>query len=139
MVFSLLLKILVNIYAVNIVKNVLIMLKKFAADALKTTPKRVIPKTVEAAGDLVGNKIANETTKDFKNFTTEYFRYQIEHQIEYQKIINLLDNMPYQPSKFRAKNLVEIIDDARGTYSTNSQVKFKLTMLKSILCDYSDA
>ena len=85
------------------------------------------------------NKIANETTKDFKNFTTEYFRDQIEHQIEYQKIINLLDNMPYQPSKFRAKNLVEIIDDARGTYSTNSQVKFKLTMLKSILCDYSDA
>ena len=30
-------------------------------------------------------------------------------------------------------------DDLRGLYSINSQIKFKATMLKSILCDYSDA
>ena len=29
----------------------------------------------------------------------------------YQKIINLLDNTPNQPSKFRPKNWVEINDD----------------------------
>ena len=28
---------------------------------------------------------------------------------------------------------------SRGTYNVNSQIKFKTTMLKSILCDYSDA
>ena len=28
---------------------------------------------------------------------------------------------------------------ARGTYNTNSQIKFKTSMLKSSLCDYSDA
>ena len=31
--------------------------------------------------------------------------------MEYQKIINLLDNTSNETSKFRAKNLVEITDD----------------------------
>ena len=30
-------------------------------------------------------------------------------------------------------------DDARGTYNTNSQIKFKTLMLKSGWCHYSDA
>ena len=37
----------------------------------------------------------------------------------------------YQPSKFRTKNWVEMNDDVRGRYNTNSQIKFKTTMLKS--------
>ena len=44
-----------------------------------------------------------------------------------------------QPSKFRTKNWVEINDESRGTYNINCQIKFKTTMLKSSLCDYSDA
>ena len=59
--------------------------------------------------------------------------------MEYQKIINLLDNKPYQPSKFRIKNWVKINDDSHRTYITNNQIKFKTSMLKSSLCDYSDA
>ena len=59
--------------------------------------------------------------------------------IEFQKIINLLDNTPNQPSKFRTKNWVKINDDSHGTYNTNSQTKIKTSMLKSSLCDYSDA
>ena len=60
--------------------------------------------------------------------------------MEYQKIANLLDdNKSNQPSKFRTKNWVEINDESRGTYNVNSQIKFKTTMLKSSLCDYSDA
>ena len=51
----------------------------------------------------------------------------------------LLDNKPNRPSKFRTKNWVEINDDARGTYNTNSQIKFKTTVLKSSLYDYSNA
>ena len=34
--------------------------------------------------------------------------------MEYQKIINFLDNKLNQPSKFRTKNWIEINDDARG-------------------------
>ena len=43
--------------------------------------------------------------------------------MEYQKIINLLNKTPNQPTKFRTKNWVEINNDSRGTYNTNSQIK----------------
>ena len=59
--------------------------------------------------------------------------------MEYQKVTNLLDDASNQPSKFKTKNWVEINDESRGIYSVNSQITFKTTMLKSILCDYSDA
>ena len=61
--------------------------------------------------------------------------------MEYQKIANLLDdNKSNQPSKFRTKNWAEINDESRVAYhNVNSQIKFKTTMLKSSLCDYSDA
>ena len=59
--------------------------------------------------------------------------------MEYQKIANLIDDASNQPSKFRTRNLVEINDESRGAYNANSQIKFKTTMLKSSLCDYSDA
>ena len=60
--------------------------------------------------------------------------------MEYQKIANLIDdNTLNQPSKFRTRNWVEINDESRGAYNANSQIKFKNTMLKSSLCDYSDA
>ena len=52
--------------------------------------------------------------------------------MEYQQIINLLDNTSNQPSKFRTKNWVEINDDSQGTYNTNSQIKFKTSMLKGL-------
>ena len=59
--------------------------------------------------------------------------------MEYQKIANLLDDPSNQPSKFKTKNWVEINDESRGTYNANSEIKFKTAMLKSSLCDYSDA
>ena len=59
--------------------------------------------------------------------------------MEYKKIINLLDNTPNQPTKLKIKTWVEINDDSRGTYNTNSQVKFKTSMLMLSLRDYSDA
>ena len=60
--------------------------------------------------------------------------------MEYQKIANLIDdNTLNQPSKFRTRNWIEINDESRGVYNVNSQIKFKTAMLKSSLCDYSDA
>ena len=59
--------------------------------------------------------------------------------MEYQKIINLLDNTPNQLSKFRTKNWIEINDQSRGVYNVNSDIRFKTTMLRSSLCDYSGA
>ena len=59
--------------------------------------------------------------------------------MEYQKIINLLDNTPNQPTKFRTKHWVEIKDESRGTYNTNNQIRFKTSMLRPRLCDSRDA
>ena len=59
--------------------------------------------------------------------------------MEYQKIINLLDNASNQSSKFRTKHWIEINDDIRGAYSPNKQIRFKTAMLRSSLCDFSDA
>ena len=59
--------------------------------------------------------------------------------MEYKKIANLVDNTSNQPSKFRIKNWVEINYGSGGTYNANKQIKFKTTMLKSSLRDYSDA
>ena len=58
--------------------------------------------------------------------------------MEYQKIINFLDNTPIEPTRFWAKNQIETNYDARGTYNTNSQIKFETPMLKSNLCDHGD-
>ena len=59
--------------------------------------------------------------------------------MEYEKIANLIDDTSNQPYKFRTRNLVEINDESRGAYNVNSQIKFNNAMLKSSLCDYSDA
>ena len=42
--------------------------------------------------------------------------------MEYQKIINLLDNALNQPSEFKTKNWIEINDVSRGTYEEGNQI-----------------
>ena len=58
--------------------------------------------------------------------------------MEYQKIINLLDKRPNQSTKFSTKKSVEI-NESRGTYNKDNQIRFKTSMLRSSLCDHSDA
>ena len=52
--------------------------------------------------------------------------------MKHQKIMNLLDNTPDQPSKFGTKNWVEINDESKESYGTGSDIKFKTTMLSLI-------
>ena len=58
--------------------------------------------------------------------------------MEYQKIINLLDDAMNQPSKSRTRNWVEINDESRGKYD-GSIIIFKTSIIRSDLCDYRDA
>ena len=51
---------------------------------------------------------------------------------------NFLDNTPNQSTKYRTKNWVEVNDAPKGANNTNSQIKFKTSMLRLILCDYSN-
>ena len=46
---------------------------------------------------------------------------------------NLLDTESNQPSKFRARNWVEMNDESR-TYTSND-IKFKTTISRSNICD----
>ena len=59
--------------------------------------------------------------------------------MEYQKIIHLLDNTPNLPSKYKTRNCVEINYVSRGMYNGHNQIRFKTSMLRSSICDYSDA
>ena len=52
--------------------------------------------------------------------------------MEYQKIINLLNNTTEQPSKFRTKNWIEVIDLSIGTYKLKNRTELKTVMLKQI-------
>ena len=59
--------------------------------------------------------------------------------MEYQKILNVLDCKPNQPwQKIKTKKWDEINDEFRGTYNEDNQIRFKMPMLRSCLCDYSD-
>ena len=57
--------------------------------------------------------------------------------MEYQKIINLLDNTTKHSSKFKTI-WVEINDEPKGRYD-NSNIRFKSNTIRLSLCDYSDA
>ena len=59
--------------------------------------------------------------------------------MEYQKIINLLDDTTNQRSIFRTTNWVETNDESRETYNTNNKIKFKTSTIRLNLCDYRGA
>ena len=51
----------------------------------------------------------------------------------------MLDNTLNQPTKFRAKNWVEINDESWGTYDEVDQIRLKASMVRSSICDFSSA
>ena len=57
--------------------------------------------------------------------------------MEYQKIINLLDNNNTSDKvpRFITKEWIEVFDQSGETYNTNKQIRFKSSMLRSDLCD----
>ena len=58
--------------------------------------------------------------------------------MEYQKILNLLDNTQNEPSKLRTRNWVEINDESWEMYNMSNEIKFKTSVIRSIR-NYSDA
>ena len=60
--------------------------------------------------------------------------------MEFQKIINLLDttdnkNLP----KFVTKKWIEVYDPSEKSYNVNKEIRIETPMLRSDLCDFSDA
>ena len=59
--------------------------------------------------------------------------------MEYQKITNLLGNASDKVPRFITKKWIEVYDQSGEIYNTNKQIRFKTSMLRSDLCDYSEA
>ena len=62
--------------------------------------------------------------------------------MEYQKIANLLGNIPNKEPRFITKKWIEVHDksgNAENRYNPNKHIRFKTPMLRSDLCDHSDA
>ena len=61
--------------------------------------------------------------------------------MEFQKITNFLDinsdnkDLP----KFVTKKWIEVYDHSEENYNPNKEIRIKTSMLRSDLCDYSDA
>ena len=143
-------------------KNLMDTSRKQGTDFAKTAGKKIVQKSAEATGDLIGNKIADKISspeksrnKEKENETNEVeeiyippekrqqitddsrlFRHSIK--IEYQKIKNLLGKIPDKVPRFITKKWIEVHNQSGGTHNTNKQIRFETSMLRSDLCGYSD-
>ena len=136
---------------------------KTGVDAAKTASKGALQKTAEATGDLTANKIADQITSlgkrkskekgderqeiyiplEKRQQTIDDFRFLSHHiKMEYQKITNLLDTTSNNAPRFITKRWIEVHDQsgsAEDRYKPNKHIRFKTSMLRSDLCDFSDA
>ena len=61
--------------------------------------------------------------------------------MDFQKIINLLDITPDDKDlpRYVAKKWIEVYDQSEKNDNVNKEIRFKTSMLRSDLCDFSDA
>ena len=59
--------------------------------------------------------------------------------MEFNKINNLLDLEHDEVPRFITKKWIEVQSQSENTYNTSKPIRFKTSMLRSDLCDYSDA
>ena len=61
--------------------------------------------------------------------------------MEFQKIVNFLDTTSDNKDlpKFVTKKWVEVYDQSQENYNPNKEIRIKTSMLRSDLCDFSDA
>ena len=142
---------------------------KAGIDAAKTASKRVVQKAAEATGDLIGNKLADKITSigkskeknkrrkkkkpeeiyilpekrqriidELRSFLKMWY-YCIK--MEFQKITNFIDiNFDNEDlPKYVTKKWIEVYDQSQRNYDVNKEIRVKTSMLRSNLCDFSDA
>ena len=61
--------------------------------------------------------------------------------MEFQKIVNLFDAIfdDKDLPRFVTKKWIEVYDQSEKNYSVNKEIRIKTSMLRSDLCDFSDA
>ena len=61
--------------------------------------------------------------------------------MEFQKIVNFINTTSDDKDlpRFVTKKWIEVYDQSGGNYNVNKEIRIKTSMLRSDLCDYSDA
>ena len=61
--------------------------------------------------------------------------------MEFQKIVNFLDTTSDDKDlpRFVTTKWIQVYDQLEGNYNVNKGIRIKTSMLRSDLCDYSDA
>ena len=61
--------------------------------------------------------------------------------MEFQKITNFLDinSNNIDLPKFVTKTWIEVYDQSEGNYNVNKEIRIKTSIIRSDLCDFSDA
>ena len=61
--------------------------------------------------------------------------------MEFQKIVNFIDTTSDNKDlpTFFTKNWIEVYDQSEVNYNVNKEIRIKTSMLRSDLCDVSDA
>ena len=61
--------------------------------------------------------------------------------MEFEKILNLLDTTSDNKDlpRFVTKKWIEVYDESQNNYDVNQEIRIKTSMLRSDLCDFSDA
>ena len=62
-------------------------------------------------------------------------------KMKFQKIANFLDTTSDDKDlpRFVTKKWIEVYDQSEGNYNVNKEIRIKTSMLRSDLCDFSDA
>ena len=74
----------------------------------------------------------------------DYFEHKMWHhciKTQFLRIVNFLDTTSddkYLP-RFVTKKWIEVYDQSEKNYNVNKEIRIKTSMLRSDLCDYSDA
>ena len=103
---------------------------------------------------MIENKIADKITslskpKEKTKKVEEIYilpgkRQQISFErikVEFQKIVNLFDTTSDDKDlpRFVTKKWIEVSDQSENNYNANKEIRIKTPMLRSDLCDFSDA
>ena len=61
--------------------------------------------------------------------------------MEFKKVLNLLDTTSDDKDlpRFVTKKWIELYDESEKNYNPNKEIRIKTSMLRSDLCDFSDA
>ena len=123
-------------------KQLLDTATKARLDALETASKIVAHKAAEEAGEVIGNKFFDEIVKT-KLVPDENSRNVEEIVILPEKSEEILWELRQllneaNISKFFTKKWIEVNDLSGGQDSVNTNTRFKKSMPRSDLCDYSD-